>query len=224
MKNKEIKRIDVFKVKGNSLKEAFNILKIENSFEDYFLTALKKEQTPIEFDRGGVLKESKRVLRKYINGDISEYEIRGMLFNNKPLVADEAKVLLHNIVIKGTKKWETINAYTTDGGNVIFIDTETKAAALEKAQELATENNTTINIVVSKRLVDINGVIGIAEFVPFSNILDKTNVYIFWVYSVSNEDVTDDEAFEENVEKKENGQLVLKEDFMSYHTTKYLNK
>jgi len=224
MKNKEIKRIDVFKVKGNSLKEAFNILKIENSFGDYFLTALKKEQAPIEFDRGGILKESKRVLRKYINGDISEYEIRGMLFNNKPLVADEAKVLLHNIVIKGTKKWETINAYTTDGGNVIFIDTETKAAALEKAQELATENNTTINIVVSKRLVDINGVIGIAEFVPFSNILDKTNVYIFWVYSVSNEDVTDDEAFEENVEKKENGQLVLKEDFMSYHTTKYLNK
>ena len=222
MKNKEIKRVDVFKVKGNSLKEAFNVLKVQQSFDDYYLTSIPEEQNLTSFDKGEILKESKYLLRKYVNNEISEYEIRGTLFNKKPIIADESHVLLHNIVIKGTKKWETINAYTTDGGTIVYEDTETKATALEKAKKLAVENNTTINIVVSKRLVDIDGVIGIAEFIPFENIEDENNIYIFWVYSVETESMTDDEAFKETVEVGENNQLVLKDDFVSYHTTKYL--
>lgn len=224
MKTKEIKRIEVFKVKGNSLKEAFNNLKIEQNLEDYYVTPIPEKYLPKSFTSGEILKKSKQLLNKYIKGSISEHEIMATLYNNKPLIADESKIIMHNIVIKGTKRWETINAYTTDGDLVVASDTDTKADALEKAKELAIEHNTSINIVVSKRLVDIDGIIGIAEFVPFTNIEDDSNVYIFWLYNVTREDMTDDEAFEENVEVAENNQLVLKEDFLAYHTTKYFDK
>jgi hypothetical protein len=58
---------------------------------------------------------------------------------------------MHNIVIKGTKQWETINSFRTDNGE-IEIDASTKDA-IAKARELALERNATINVVI-KRLVE----------------------------------------------------------------------
>jgi hypothetical protein len=58
-------------------------------------------------------------------------------------------VLMHNIVIKGTKQWETINSFRTDNGETVFEDASTKES-IAKARELALERNATINVVVSK--------------------------------------------------------------------------
>jgi hypothetical protein len=55
---------------------------------------------------------------------------------------------MHNIVIKGTKQWETINSFRTDNGETVFEDASTKEDAI--ARELALERNATINVVVSK--------------------------------------------------------------------------
>jgi hypothetical protein len=56
---------------------------------------------------------------------------------------------MHNIVIKGTKQWETINSFRTDNGETVFEDASTKEDAIAKARELL-ERNATINVVVSK--------------------------------------------------------------------------
>jgi hypothetical protein len=71
------------------------------------------------------------------------------LYNLKPKLKDESRLLMHNIVIKGTKQWETINSFRTDNGETVFEDASTKEDAT-KARELALERNATINVVVSK--------------------------------------------------------------------------
>jgi hypothetical protein len=71
------------------------------------------------------------------------------LYNLKPKLKDESRLLMHNIVIKGTKQWETINSFRTDNGETVFEDASTEDA-IAKARELALERNATINVVVSK--------------------------------------------------------------------------
>jgi hypothetical protein len=71
------------------------------------------------------------------------------LYNLKPKLKDESRLLMHNIVIKGTKQWETINSFRTDNGETVFEDAS-KEDAIAKARELALERNATINVVVSK--------------------------------------------------------------------------
>jgi hypothetical protein len=65
------------------------------------------------------------------------------LYNLK--LKDESRLLMHNIVIKGTKQWETINSFRTDNGEMkqmlVLED------AIAKARELALERNATINVV-----------------------------------------------------------------------------
>jgi hypothetical protein len=41
-------------------------------------------------------------------------------------------MLMHNIVIKGTKQWETINSFRTDNGETVFEDASTKEDAIAK--------------------------------------------------------------------------------------------
>jgi hypothetical protein len=60
-----------------------------------------------------------------------------------------------------------------------------------KARELALERNATINVVVS-RLVGIDGVIAIAEFIPLE-CADDTNIYVFWVFQTKVEEQDEDE-------------------------------
>jgi hypothetical protein len=87
---------------------------------------------------------------------------------------------MHNIVIKGTKQWETINSFRTDNGETVFEDASTKEDAIAKARELALEKcyHQCCSI---KRLVGIDGVIAIAEFIPLE-CADDTNIYVFWVF------------------------------------------
>lgn len=209
--------VEVFKVKGETMKIAFQNLKLEEKLDDYNLEPVSSEFNAESINRGKILKHSQYLHKKYINNEISEYTVFGALYNKKPIIKDESRVITHNVINKGTKKWETINSYRFDSGEIIYEDTETKANALEKAKELAIEYNKTVNVVVSKRLVDMDGIIGIAEFVPFENI-DDTNVYIFWVYKVNIMEKTEEEFFEENTEMEVGGQLVLKEDLLSYYS------
>jgi hypothetical protein len=71
------------------------------------------------------------------------------LYNLKPKLKDESRLLMHNIVIKGTKQWETINSFRTDNGKQ-FSKMLVLKKMLQKARELALERNATINVVVSK--------------------------------------------------------------------------
>jgi hypothetical protein len=57
---------------------------------------------------------------------------------------------MHNIVIKGTKQWETINSFRTDNGETVFEDASTKEECYCKKLENLPERNATINVVVSK--------------------------------------------------------------------------
>jgi len=207
--------VEVFKVKGESMNIAFHNLKIEESLDNYNLESVNSSFNDEAINNGKILKHSKFLYRRYINNKISEFTVFGALYNKTPIIRDESRVLLHNIVSKGAKKWETINTYRFDSGGIIHEDTETKSNALAKAKELALEYNKTVNIVVSKRLVGMDGILGIAEFVPFDNV-DDTNVYIFWKFGTTVEEKTDGELFDDNVEEV-NGQLTIKEDLLSYY-------
>jgi hypothetical protein len=96
---------------------------------------------------------------------------------------------MHNIVIKGTKQWETINSFRTDG-ETVFEDASTKEDAIAK-RELALEKcyHQCCSI---KRLVGIDGVIAIAEFIPLE-CADDTNIYVFWVFQTKVEEQDEDE-------------------------------
>jgi len=208
--------VEVFKVKGETMDIAFHNLKMENSFDNYNMETVSSEFNEKAINNGKILKHSQYLYNRYINNAVSEYTIFGTLYNKKPIIKDETRVVMHNIIIKGTKKWETINTYRFDSGESVFEDTVTKADALEKATELALEYNKTINIVVSKRLIDMDGILGIAEFYPFENV-DDTNVYIFWKFGTKVEEKTDDELIDDNTAIEKNQQLSLKEDLFSFY-------
>ena len=215
--------VEVFKAKGETMDIAFHNLKMEQSFDNFNLEPVSSSFDSDAINRGKILKHSQYLYRKYINNTISEYTIFGALYNKKPIIKDDSRISMHNIVNKGTKKWETINSYRFDSGEAIFEDTETKAEALDKAAELALEYNKTVNIVVSKRLVDMDGILGIAEFMPFTDV-DDTNVYIFWVFQTKIEEKTDTELHDENTEIEENQQVTLKMDYVDYYGRQYIKK
>lgn len=208
--------VEVFKVKGETMDIAFHNLKSENSFDNYNLQLVTSEFNTESIDNGKILKHSQFLYREYLNNKISEYTIFGALYNKKPIIKDGSKIITHNIISKGTKKWETINSYRFDNNEVIFENIGTKAESFEKAKELALENNKTVNIIVSKRLVDMDGILGIAEFIPFENI-DDTNIYIFWKYGTKIEEKEEDDFIDENVEKDDIGQLSIKEDLFGFY-------
>jgi hypothetical protein len=105
---------------------------------------------------------------------------------------------MHNIVIKGTKQWETINSFRTDNGETVFEDASTKEDAIAKARELALEKcyHQCCSI---KRLVGIDGVIAIAEFIPLE-CADDTNIYVFWVFQTKVEEQDEDELADAHTE------------------------
>ena len=209
--------VEVYKVKGETMKIAFNNLKQEKGFDNHHLEIETDDKlSPENIKNGAIYKHSAKLHHQYINNHLSEYTVRGALYNLKPVIKDDSRILMHNIVIKGTKQWETVNSFRTDTGEVLREEVSTKEEALVMAKELALERNTTVNVVVSKRLVDIDGVIAIAEFIPFTNI-DDTNIYVFWVFSTKTVEQEEDELIEENTTEADSfGQLSIKEDLYGY--------
>jgi len=212
--------VEVFKVKGETMEIAFQNFKMEHQLDNYNLTAVTSEFNAEAIDNGKILQHSRFLYRQYLNNEVSEYTIFGTLYNKKPIIRDESRVIVSNIVSKGTKKWETINSYLFDGGEVIHEDIGTKAEALETAKELAMQNNKTVNVAVSKRLVDMDGILGVAEFIPFKNI-DDSNVYIFWKYGTKVVIKSEEETFKDETElDADSGQYSLKEDLFSFYGRK----
>jgi len=214
--------VEVFKAKGETMEIAFKNLKMENNLDNYNLEVVSSEFSEEAINNGKIFKHSRFLYKQFLNGEVSEYTVFGALYNKKPIVKDPSRVIMHNIVTKGTKKWETVNSYRLDGGEILQEDTGTKAEAMDIAMELAIENNKTVNIVVSKRLVDMDGILGIAEFVPFDNI-DKTNVYVFWVYGTKVEE-EEEKTFQDATEVDDAGQYSIKEDLFSFYSRKKIEK
>jgi len=209
--------VEVFKVKGETMEIAFKNLKMEQGLDNSTMEIVSSEFNAEAIDNGKIFKHSQHLYREFINNKISEYTVFGALYNKKPVIKDGSRIIAHNIVIKGTKKWETVNSYRFDGGEIITEDTGTKAEALDVATMLALQYNKTVNIVVSKRLVDMDGILGIAEFVPFENV-DDLNVYIFWVYGTKVEIKDEEEVFDEATEVDEIGQYSIKDELFSYYS------
>jgi hypothetical protein len=142
--------VEVFKVKGETMKIAFNNLKQEKGFDNHHLEIEDDELlNQGNICNGAIYKNLKIYILNTLTTS-SEYTIKGALYNLKPKLKDESRLLMHNIVIKGTKQWETINSFRTDNGETVFEDASTKEDAIAKARELALERNATINVVVSK--------------------------------------------------------------------------
>ena len=209
--------VEVFKVRGETMGIAFNNLKQEKGFDNYNLEPDEAvELEPDTICNGAILKNSQKLHYQFVNNLLSEYTVRGALYNLKPILKDETRVVMHNTVTKGTKQWETVNSYRTDSNEVIEEDTGTKADAMVKAKELSVEKNKTINVVVSKRLVGMDGILAIAEFIPPEGIVDDTNVYVFWKFTTKVEMVDEDELADEHTQEDEVGQLSIKEDLYGY--------
>jgi len=208
--------VEVYKVKGETMKIAFNNLKQEKGLDHHHLDI--EESTTLDqknISNGEIYKNSKKLYGQYVNNTLSEYTVKGALYNLKPNLKDETRIVMHNIVIKGTKQWETVNSYRTDTGEVLTEDVGTKEAALVAARELAIERNKTINVVVSKRLVGMDGILAVAEFIPIE-CTDDSNIYVFWVFTTKVVDADEDELAEEHTEVDSVGQLSIKEDLFSY--------
>jgi hypothetical protein len=100
--------------------------------------------------------------------------------------------------------------FRTDNGETVFEDASTKEDAIAKARELALEKcyHQCCSI---KRLVGIDGVIAIAEFIPLE-CADDTNIYVFWVFQTKVEEQDEDELADAHTETDSYGQLSIKED------------
>jgi hypothetical protein len=208
--------VEVFKVKGETMEIAFKNFKQSNSLDHYNLEPEKEQELKIEnISNGEILKHSKKLYGLFINNKLSEYTVKGALYNHKPIIKDSSRVILHNVINRGTKQWETVNSYRYDTNEIVFEDTGTKAEALEKAGELALEKNKTINVVVSKRLVGINGVLGIAEFIALDHV-DDVNVYVFWKFNTKIETVDEDELIDGTMVIDAAGQLSIKDTLYDY--------
>ena len=216
--------VDVYKVAGESIEIAFNNLKQSKKLNYHNLEVEDGvELSKDNISNGAIYKHSRALHRKYINNQISEMTVKGCLYNHKPILKDPTRLITHNIVSKGTKQWETVNSLRFDSGAEIEALVCTKEAAMSRAKELALEFNKTVHIVVSKRLLGGEGLIGIVEYVPYDNI-DTTNTYVFWVYSTLIEEVEEEDIISENTEQDENGQLCIFEDLYSYKGREIINK
>lgn len=208
--------IEVYKVKGETMEIAFKNFQAEHGLDNYYL----EEADGFELDKeditnGKILVYSKEIYREYINNRISEHCVKGCLYNYKPLIKDESRLIKHNIVIKGTKKWITMNAFITDGGETIEEKECSKSDAMVRANELSIELNKSINVTVVKKLEGSDGIIYIAEFIP-ADFIDDTNVYVFWKYAVKIEEKTEDEIIDDNTKEDHVGQLSIREDIFGY--------
>lgn len=205
------KGMRVFKAKGDSIQIAFKILQQEQGFKFHTLE-LQEDQ---KLELGEIYKTSRNLLMQHRKEELSEYTIKGCLYNAKPIIRDEEFVSVKSHVIKGTKKWETFNSFRTESGEEVDSSTTDKANALEKAKSLALSMNQTIHIVVSKRLVGMDGIIGTATFLGPE--VDEKPVYVFWVYTVLEEEVDAEQLADDNtVEDKRTHQLSLLIDTASY--------
>ena len=93
----------------------------------------------------------------------------------------------------------------------------------EQSKRTCSRVQQTVHIVVSKRLLGGEGLIGIVEYVPYDNI-DTTNTYVFWVYSTLIEEVEEEDIISENTEQDENDQLCIFEHLYSYKVLESVNK
>ena len=214
-------KVAVYKVFADTIEQAFHIFKTQYSFDNINLEVLR--DTPPTMHAGYILKKSKTLHHQYINNAISQMSVFGALYNNAPKVKDTERIIKHNIVSRGTKKWETVNSYQTDSGEVLAIDTGTKADSMLRAEELAMEFSTTVNIVLSKRLTDHEGILGVVEYFKATNVDDK-NVYIFWKYEVNTSTIPEDEAIDESTVEEANGQLAIEVDMYTYHANLRIKK
>jgi hypothetical protein len=104
---------------------------------------------------------------------------------------------------------ETVNLFRTDSEKLAEEDASTKEDAIIRARELAMERNATVNVAVSKDLL---------EWMSYCNCriytlecADDTNIYVFW-YLIPVEEQDEDELADENNEQDAVGQLSIKED------------
>jgi len=214
--------VEVYKVIAPTMEEAFQRLKVQFRLDNYNLSRLEvPEETKMY--HGFILKTSKKLHGDYLNNHLSEFTVFGALYNEAPKIKTDEKILLRNIVSRGTKQWETVNSYQTDSGEVLFIDTSTKAEALDMCKSLALEHDKTVNVVLSKRLKDHDGILGVAEVISYNNI-DNENVYIFWRYSVTVVEEDEEDSIDAEVVKEAYGQLAIREDLYSYIARRVVNK
>jgi hypothetical protein len=216
--------VEVYKVAGDSMEMAFHNLKTTKKLDYHSLEA----ETSVSLNKdsitnGAIYKHSKELHRLYTNNRISELTVRGCLYNHKPIIKDPNRILVHNIVNRGTKQWETVNSFRFESGEVIEELVCSKEEATNRAKELALNFNKTVTVVVSKRLVGSDGIQVIAEFIPFTNV-DDSNIYVFWVYTTKTEQVEEDDLIEANTEVDTNGQLCIFEDLYSYRGREIINK
>lgn len=208
--------VEVYKVMGETMGIAFNNLKQEKGLDIYNLEPEEDQKLdPENINNGAILKHSKRLHGLFINNKLSEYTIKGALYNHKPILKDESRVIMHNIITKGTKVWETVNSYRTDSNETLEEDTGTKAESMEVAKNLALDKNTTVNVVVSKRLVGMDGILAIAEWIP-ADCVDDTNVYVFWRFTTKVEEIDEDEAIDAHTEEDDARQLSIKLDLFGH--------
>jgi hypothetical protein len=207
--------VEVFKVKGETMEIAFKNLNAEHGLENYYV-----EDTTIGLDKdgihnGAILEHSKELYREYVNNTLSEHCIKGALYNHKPMIKDGSRIIKHNIVIRGTKKWITMNAFVTDANETLEEKECSKSEAITRAHELSLEYNKTVNVTVVKKLEGSNGIIYISEFLP-TDFVDDSNTYVFWKYNVKIEEADEDEDIDENTTIDDVGQVSIKEDIFGY--------
>ena len=215
-------KVQVYKIPAPTMKDAFQRLKAQHGLEDYHLKTLEVPEGQNLY-HGFILKQSQKLHNQYLNNKISEFTIFGALYNNAPKLEGDDKIIVRNITSNGTKKWETINSYRTDSGEIIEEDISTKAEALETAKGLAQEQGKTINVVLSKRLASHDGILGIAEVVDYTHI-DTENVYVFWKYGVTIDSQEEDDLIDDNIVKEDHGQLAIKDNLVSFFSRKRILK
>ena len=216
-------KVEVYYVKGETMEIAFKNFKNEHNLDNYYLHTNEETLTKDEINSGKILVISKKLFGDYFNNRLSEFAVIGALFNKKPILKDDSRIIHHNIIIKGTKQWVTTNAFVTDGGEIVKQEVGTKEDAKNTATELSLEFNRTIHVVATKVLQDSDGIIYIAEFIP-ADFVDDTNVYVFWKYKTIVTEVDEDELINENVEVDKYGQMSIKDTNYEYFTTKLLKE
>lgn len=216
-------KVEVYYVMGETMEIAFKNFNNEYTLDNYYLHPDKETLSKDEINSGKILTVSKKLFGDYFNNRISEFAVVGALFNKKPILKDNSRIIEHNIVIKGTKKWVTTNAFVTDGGEIVKQEVGTKEDAKRIANELSLEFNRTINVTATKVLQDSDGIIYISEFIP-ADFVDDSNVYVFWIYKTSVSEVDEDELIDDNVEVDNHGQLAIKDTNYEYFTTKLLKE
>jgi len=207
-------RVEVFRVKGETIQIAFNNFKHEHGLDDHHLTVIDRLSKE-SIAAGGIYLKGRELYPQYVGNKISEYTIFGSLYNHKPVLKDESRVIKHNVINRGTKKWVTVNLYVTDSGEVLEHDTDNKEAVKVRAVELSLEHSKTVNAVLGKKLEDGEGILFISEYIP-SDCVDDSNIYIFWMFVTTITEIEEEDLIDDHTEVDEKGQLSIKDDIHTY--------